>query len=467
MTGKLLAALSGDGPHAERPDAVQVADGALSFVDIAGAAGAVVGRIAGAKAVALIAGSDLATVVGIAGCLLAGVPVVPLAPDSGHREREHILADSGAELLLTTGAAGAEEGGLTAVPIDIRERREPPAAEPAGDATALVLYTSGTTGLPKGAPITRSAIAADLDGLAEAWAWTADDLLVHGLPLHHVHGLVLGLLGPLRLGSRLAHTGRPSPDRYAAASGSLYFGVPTIWSRIAAAPDHARALSGARLLVSGSAALPTPVFHAVRELAGQAPVERYGMTETLITVATRSDSERRPGHVGIPLPGIETRIVGEGDAGLPHDGETIGALQVRGATVFDGYLHRERGGDFTDDGWFRTGDAATIGADGYHRIVGRASTDLIKSGGYRIGAGEIEDVLLAHPAVREAAVVGVPDDDLGQRIVAYVVADGVTEPVLIDFVAAELSRHKRPRQVCFVDSLPRNALGKVRKHLLG
>ena len=467
MSGRLLGALGGDGPHAERRDAIRVADGALSFVDIAEAAGAVAARIAGAKAVALTAGSDLATVVGIAGCLLAGVPVVPLAPDSGSREKAHILADSGAELMLSTGAAGVEEGGLVAVPVDIHERLKPPAAEPAGDTTALVLYTSGTTGLPKGVPVTRDAIAADLDGLAAAWAWTPDDLLVHGLPLHHVHGLVLGLIGPLRLGCRLAHTGRPTPDAYAAAGGSLYFGVPTIWSRIAAEPAKARALSGARLLVSGSAALPAPVFQAVRELAGQPPVERYGMTETLITVVTRSDGERRPGHVGVPLPGIETRIVGEGDAELPRDGETIGALQVRGATVFGGYLHREHGGHFTPDGWFRTGDAAVIGPDGYHRIVGRASTDLIKSGGYRIGAGEIEDVLLAHPAVREAAVVGVPDDDLGQRIVAYVVAEGVAESTLIEFVAAELSWHKRPRQVRFVDSLPRNTLGKVRKHLLG
>jgi fatty acid CoA ligase FadD36 len=354
------------------------------------------------------------------------------------------------------------------VPVDLAGRSSTSYPEPALDATALVLYTSGTTGPPKGTLITRSAIAAGLDGLADSWSWTADDVLAHGLPLFHVHGLVLGVLGPLRFGSRLVHTGRPSPQAYAAAGGTLYFGVPTVWSRMCADPAAAAELRHARLLVSGSAPLPVPVFEKLAALTGHYPVERYGMTETLITVSARADDTRRPGFVGIPIRGVGTRVVADDGTTLPADGETVGELQIIGPTMFAGYLGRPdaTAASYTPDGWFRTGDVATIGPDGWHRIVGRATTDLIKSGGYRIGAGEVENALLAHPAVREAAVIGTPHDDLGQQITAYVVADGVTGEQLIEFVATQLSVHKRPRQVRLVDSLPRNAMGKVQKKLL-
>ncbi|MEU1780946.1 acyl-CoA synthetase [Streptomyces abikoensis] len=436
---------------ADRPDALTIAGRSLSREELLGAAGAVAARIAGASSVAVRAAAEPETVVAVVGGLLAGVPVVPLPPDAGPAERGHILRDSGAELVL------GED-----VPVDIRERGTWSAPEPAPESTALVLYTSGTTGAPKGALIPRGAVAAGLDGLADAWKWTAEDTLVHGLPLFHVHGLVLGVLGALRTGCRLIHTGRPTPEAYAAAGGSLYFGVPTVWSRVTRDHAAARALAGARLLVSGSAALPAPVFRDLEALTGQRPVERYGMTETLITVATRADGERVPGAVGVPLPGVRTRVVETGEEG------GIGALEVSGPTLFAGYLGRPEAtaAAYTADGWFRTGDIAAIEPDGTHRIVGRASTDLIKSGGYRVGAGEVENALLDHPAVREAAVVGVPHDDLGQEIVAYVVADGIAERELIDFVAGHLSVHKRPRRIRFMDALPRNAMGKPQKKLL-
>jgi fatty acid CoA ligase FadD36 len=185
------------------------------------------------------------------------------------------------------------------------------------------------------------------------------------------------------------------------------------------------------------------------------------MTETLITISTRADGERRPGSVGLPLAGIRSRVIAE-------PGADIGELEITGPTLFDGYLNRPEAtaAALTPDGWLRTGDIATIEPDGFHRIVGRASTDLIKSGGYRIGAGEVENALLDHPAVREAAVVGAPHEELGQQIVAYVVADGVSETELIDFVAGQLSVHKRPRKVRFLEALPRNAMGKPQKKLL-
>jgi fatty acid CoA ligase FadD36 len=340
-------------------------------------------------------------------------------------------------------------------------------AEPSPDSTALIMYTSGTTGLPKGVLISRRAIAADIDALAKAWAWTPADTLVHGLPLFHVHGLILGLLGSLRIGNRFVHTGKPTPAAYAAAGGSLYFGVPTVWSRVVADAAAAEALRGARLLVSGSAALPVPVFDDLVRLTGHAPVERYGSTESLITLSTRVDGDRRPGWVGLPLDGVQTRLVAEDGSPVPHDGETIGRLEVSAPTLFSGYLNRPEATAevLGDDGWYRTGDVAVVDAEGMHRIVGRESVDLIKSGGFRVGAGEIETVLLGHPGVSEAAVVGVPDDDLGQRIVAFVVGSASAQE-LIDFVAQQLSVHKRPREVRLVDSLPRNAMGKVQKKLL-
>jgi fatty acid CoA ligase FadD36 len=401
-------------------------------------------------------------VMAVTGCLIAGVPVVPVPADVGAAERRHILTDSGAQAWL--GEPPAETDGLPHIPVRLHARSWHRYAEPPPESAALIIYTSGTTGPPKGVVVSRRAIAADIDALAEAWQWTADDTLVHGLPLYHVHGLVLGLLGSLRIGNRFVHTGKPTPERYAEAGGSLYFGVPTVWSRIAGDIDAARALVSARLLVSGSAPLPVPVFDKLAEFTGHQPIERYGSTESLITISTRVDGERRPGWVGQPLTGIETRLVDDSGVAVEHDGETIGALQVRGPTMFDGYLNRPDATTeaFADDGWYRTGDVAVIDGGGMHRIVGRESVDLIKSGGYRIGAGEIETVLLGHPGVAEAAVVGVPDDDLGQRIVAFVVGDADPQG-LIDFVAQQLSGHKRPREVRLVDSLPRNAMGKVLK----
>ncbi|MFH7596500.1 AMP-binding protein [Streptomyces racemochromogenes] len=442
----MLTAL--DGTFGDRADAIAVAGRTASYEELLGAARAVAADVAGAPAFAVTATASLETVAAAVGGLLAGVPFVPLPPDAGPAEREHILRDSGAA--LTT--------------VDFARRSDtttgPRAATPQDP--ALILYTSGTTGPPKGVVLTAAALAADLDALAAAWQWTAEDTLVHGLPLFHVHGLVLGVLGALRTGSRLVHTGRPTPQAYAAAGGSLYFGVPTVWSRVAAAPEAAAALSGARLLVSGSAALPAPVFRDLERLTGHRPVERYGMTETLITVSGRAGGEVRPGTVGTPLPGIRTRIAAE-------PGADIGELQLTGPTLFAGYLGRPEAtaAAYTEDGWFRTGDIAAVDPeDGVHRIVGRASIDMIKSGGYRIGAGEIENALLDHPKVSEAAVVGVPDTDLGQRIVAFVVAEGVTGAELTDFVAAHLSVHKRPREVRFVPSIPRNAMGKPQKKLL-
>ena len=466
----LLASLNpSDVAATDMADAVRIDGAALSRSDLVGAATSVAERVAGAGRVAVLAKPTASTVLAVTGCLIAGVPFVPVPSDVGAAERRHMLTDSGVQAWL--GPEPDEPEGLPHIPVRLHARSWHRYPEPSSDVPAMVIYTSGTTGLPKGVQLSRRAIAADLDALAEAWQWTADDVLVHGLPLFHVHGLVLGLLGSLRIGNRFVHTGRPTPAGYAQAcaeaGGTLYFGVPTVWSRVVGDESAARALRPARLLVSGSAPLPVPVFDRMAELTGHQPIERYGASESLITLSTRADGERRPGWVGLPVAGVQTRLLDDSDAPVPHDAETVGRLQVRGPMMFDGYLNRPEATAeaFDADGWYRTGDVAVIDAGGMHRIVGRESVDLIKSGGYRIGAGEIETVLLGHPGVEEAAVVGQPDEDLGQRIVAFVVGSAVPEE-LIEFVAQELSVHKRPREVRIVEGLPRNAMGKVLKKQL-
>ncbi|MCA2242637.1 MULTISPECIES: acyl-CoA synthetase [Mycobacterium] len=450
-------------------DAVRIDGSVLSRSDLVGAATSVAERVGGAGRVAILAAPTAETVLSVTGCLIAGVPFVPVPADVGTAERRHMLTDSAAQAWL--GPVPDEPEGLPHIPVRLHARSWHRYPEPSPDATAMIIYTSGTTGLPKGVVLSRRAIAADLDALAQAWQWTADDVLVHGLPLFHVHGLVLGLLGSLRVGNRFIHTGKPTPAGYAAArtdfGGTLFFGVPTVWSRVGADEAAARALGPARLLVSGSAPLPVPVFDRLAALTGHQPVERYGASESLITISTRADGERRPGWVGLPLTGVQTRVLDDDGGTVPHDGETVGKLHVRGPMMFDGYLNRPdaTAEAFDADGWYRTGDVAVIDGGGMHRIVGRESVDLIKSGGYRIGAGEIETVLLGHPGVQEAAVVGMPDADLGQRIVAYVVGSANGDE-LIDYVAQQLSVHKRPREVRVVDALPRNAMGKVLKKQL-
>lgn len=474
--------------HPDVPAVVTVAGRRLSSPELVGAVEALAGRVAGMPVMAVEAAPTLETVVAVLAGFRAGVSVVPVAPDAGPLERDHVLRDSGAAVVVGSGdAAGGGEMRPERLEVDLHARpsgRWRPAPALAGSAgsvssagepgpPALILYTSGTTGPPKGVAISRAAIAADLDALADAWGWTAEDTVAHGLPLFHVHGLVLGLLGTLRRGGRFVHVGSPTPAAYAAAAeagATMLFGVPTVWGRVAAEPTAAAALRPVRLLVSGSAGLPSPVWEALQAHAGQGPIERYGMTETLITLSGRVDRPRRVGTVGTPVAGVAARLVGEDGGPVPADGETVGSLHVRGPTLMDGYLRRPdaTAGSYTADGWFKTGDAATVDADGVHRIVGRESTELIKTGGYRVGAGEVESALLGHPAVREAAVVGVPDDDLGQVIVAYVVVgDAIRPDELIAWVAGRIAAHKRPRRVVLVEGLPRNAMGKVRKDRLG
>ncbi|MBP2322532.1 acyl-CoA synthetase (AMP-forming)/AMP-acid ligase II [Kibdelosporangium banguiense] len=455
MFGELIRAT-------DRP-ALRFGDVDLTYRQLAGAAGGVVSRIQGKSRVAVWATPTPQTAVAVVGALAAGIPVVPINPKVGERELDHILSDAQPDIVLRD--TDIDLGAIGALPAQNFEGEQP----------AFIVYTSGTTGPPKGVVLPRRAIESNLDALAEAWEWTADDVLVHALPLFHVHGLILGIVGPLRRGGSVRHLGKFSSEAVAReldADATMMFGVPTMYHRLAADverdPALAQAVGRARLLVSGSAALPASDHTRIFQATSQRIVERYGMTETLMNCSVRANGERRPGAVGPPVDGVDLRIVDE--QGSPVDNGEVGEIEVRGPNLFLEYLNRpDATAEALRDGWFRTGDVATADPDGYIRIVGRRTTDLIKSGGYKIGAGEIENVLLEHPQVAEVAVTGEPDDDLGERIVAWIVPAGERpdEQELIDHVAKLLTPHKRPRVIRFLDALPRNDMGKVTKRALG
>lgn len=412
----------------------------------------------------------MGTMVTLVANALAGVVSVPLSPTLGVREREHILADAKPKTVVAAGIELTDRGPAPVRAVD--------------DEPLLVLYTSGTTGAPKGAVLTARNVASNLDGLARAWALSERDTITHALPLFHVHGLVLGLFGALRCGATLRLLPKFEPSEVAArlrapenGGTSVLYAVPTMVHRLADAAERdasiGEGLRAARLLVSGSAALPVREHARIRAASGARFIERYGLTETLIDCAMRHDEPDAPGRVGRPVDGVELRLVDDARLELvARDDATIGEVAVRGPNVFAGYLNRP---DATAavrvvEGWFYTGDLATIDAAGSVRIVGRRATDLIKTGGFKVGAGEVEAALLEHGAVLECAVLGVPDADLGERIVAYVVprdpASVPTLTALASHVASLIAAHKRPRQVHFVAALPRNAMGKVQKSAL-
>jgi len=475
--------------RADSRPALFIADESWTYAELAGAAlehAALLDRngVEPGDRVAVWAQPDLSTAAAMIGNTVAGVVTVPLNPKLGSSELAHIYNDSNPKLSFC--AERHEMPHEIAGAPSLRAAYAPGSASlpalPIDKSPALILYTSGTTGPPKGVVLTRRNIAANLDALAEAWEWTERDTVVHSLPLIHAHGLVLGLLGSLRVGGALQYVPRFTSESIGEAlvdprhEQTMLFAVPTMFRRIAEAAEHDGGLCDAlrrpRLLVSGSAGLPLREHERIKTLTGRGVHERYGLTETLINCGVPASHAPMPGYVGPPLPGVELKLVDDQRHEIDaHDDQTIGEVVVRSAAVSPGYLNRDdaTAAVLDDEGWFHTGDLATRAEDGAIRILGRRGTDLIKTGGYRVGAGEIEACLLGHPSVREVAVVGVPDADLGQRIAAFVVLrpGEIEDPAaLTGFVAEHLSPHKRPRDVHFTTELPRNAMGKVQKNRL-
>jgi malonyl-CoA/methylmalonyl-CoA synthetase len=444
----------------------------------------------GEARVALLARSGGVYAAGLWATWMAGGLSVPLAPQQTRPEWEYILDDSRPGAVLADAALAPAIGplatsrGIRLVVLDTAtsgtERESTSGTSPAveHDRAALMLYTSGTTSRPKGVVLTHANLEAQVACLTEAWEWRRDDRALHVLPLNHTHGVINILACALWNGACCEFPGGFDPptvwDRLSSGDVSVFMAVPTIYARLiaawrAAASDAQTAWShGAarlRLFVSGSAALPVPVLEQWRAITGHTLLERYGMTEIGMALSNPIHGSRRPGYVGRPLPGVEVRLVDETGADLGDD--KPGELLVRGPGVFREYwgqLHATSEA-FAPGRWFRTGDIATR-ESGAYRILGRASVDIIKTGGEKVSALEVEAALREHPHIADCAVVGVPDAEWGESVAAVVTCRAgatLTLSELRDWARSRLSAHKLPRRLAVTASLPRNAMGKVLK----
>jgi len=414
--------------------------------------------------VALYAANSLDWVVAYLGVQRAGGVAVMINPEYHSAEAEHILTDSDPIAVIADGARAAIVANLKREVIrleDLPEADPPSMPELTPESPAAILYTSGTTGRPKGAVIDHGAFLAQGRGAIEVWRWTQDDVLVHALPLFHLHGLGMGLHGTLLSGAR-ARLIPFSPSAVVAeltGGGTMFFGVPSMYQRLCAwLEEHPADLGHVRVFVSGSAPLPPALFERCATLLGQPPIERYGITEGGIVVTNPYAGPRQPGRVGLPFPGVEVEL-GDQDEVL-----------LKGGQVFQGYWRnpdatREA---FTANGFFRTGDVGEIGDDGTLAIRGRLK-ELIISGGFNVYPREVELVLETHPAIGEVAVAGVPSEAWGEEVTAFVVPSNeepLVEADIIAFARERLATYKCPRRVVVVDKLPRNAMGKVEKSKL-
>ena len=339
------------------------------------------------------------------------------------------------------------------------------------EAPALLCFTSGTTARPKGVLLTHRNIRSNLRDLIQVWEWTREDRLLLTLPLFHVHGLVVALHGWAMTGCQAILTRKFDPaqvlDLLTHGGCTLFMGVPTMYHRMVSTFDRrVHSFDKLRLAISGSAPMSVELHRKCREMTGQTILERYGMTETIMNTSNPFHG-RLPGSVGLPLPSVQLRLIDDRMREI-RKVRQIGEVCVRGPNVFEGYWRdpEATSSAFLGD-WLRTGDAGYRDENGYYHLVGRLSVDLIKSGGYRIGSREVEDVLERHPRVREVAVVGLPDPDLGERVAAFVVTDGTAgREDLAGHCRSALALYKCPRVILIVDSLPRNAMGKVTKSVL-
>ena len=413
-----------------------------------------------------------------------GGVAVPLALSHPESELAYVVEDSGATIAVAdpaharTLAPVASAAGIRFVTTDQMSGASIGDLPQHLGATrrAMIIYTSGTTGRPKGVVSTHATIGAQISALVEAWEWVPSDRLLLTLPMHHVHGIINGLGSALAV--RATCEIRPFQpevvwDRLSSGEITVFTAVPTMYHRLiasweaATAGERRRRSEGARrlrLMMSGSAALPVHMLERWREITGHTLLERYGMTEIGMALSNPLHGDRRPGFVGNPLPGVEVQVVDE--VALPVVNGTPGELEVRGPSVFREYWRRTEETERTfRDGWFRTGDVA-VHENGAYRLLGRTSVDIIKTGGYKVSALEIEEVLRAHPAIAECAVVGIADPEWGERVALAVELKPGASVSLEDlqtWAKPQLAPYKVPRALRSVETLPRNAMGKVLK----
>lgn len=411
-------------------------------------------------------------------CVHSGLVFVPINILYRDREIAHILADAEPRMIVTAAAGESlfPAGAPVIDAVDLfasagRGTMDDVRPEIDGDAAACIVYTSGTTGRSKGAVLSHNNLAANAAALVTCWRITSTDRYLAVLPLFHVHGLGNGICSWLTSGCRMRLVERFDAGQAATwfteFSPTLFFGVPTIYVRLLELPhDVARGIgSQMRLFVSGSAPLPVHVLTAFHERFGHTILERYGMSETLMLTSNLLEGERRPGTVGYSLPGVSLTL--RDPRGKPVETGATGEVWVKGPAVFSGYWSNPGATAAAfRDGWFATGDVGSLDESGCLTLRGRA-TELIISGGFNIYPREIEEVLLEQPGVREAAVIGAPDERRGEVPVAYVVADATVDVNgLRECCARSLASFKAPRAIVRVDNLPRNAMGKLQKHLL-
>ena len=414
----------------------------------------------------------------------AGGVAVPLCVSHPRPELEYAIDDTGADILIAHPdfeerlhpIAEARRLRLIRTP-DLFTAAPASLPEVGLDRRAVILYTSGTTSRPKGVVSTHHNIQAQVSTLIDAWGWTADDRILLVLPLHHVHGIINVLTCALWAGAMCEilpkFDAEQVLDRFLNNNLTLFMAVPTIYVKLIAAwedmsPQKQEAMSRAcarmRLMVSGSAALPVSTLEKWQTISSHTLLERYGMTEVGMALSNPLHGERRPGHVGAPLPGVEIRLVDEN--GQEVEAGTPGEIQVKGPSVFLEYWRRpEATGKAFHEGWFRTGDIAVL-EDGAYRILGRNSVDIIKTGGYKVSALEIEETLRTHPDIKECAVVGIEDPEWGERVsAALVLEEGgeLTLDSLRQWGKERLAPYKVPSQIIIVEDLPRHAMGKVTK----
>jgi malonyl-CoA/methylmalonyl-CoA synthetase len=473
--------------------AVAAADGTFTYRDLDEAAGRVAAALVRGTSdlnearVAFLVAPSFAHIAVARGIWRAGGIAVPLPVSHPPAELEYVVGDAEASIVISDpsfaamlGSIARAAGARFATTSELlafagAETTSLPSLPP--DRRALIVYTSGTTGKPKGVVTTHGNLAAQVVSLVDAWAWTRDDRTLLVLPLDHVHGIVNVVGCALSVGATCemlpAFDAEPTWARLASGEISVFTAVPTIYHRLIASWEaapadvkHARSegCRRARLMMSGSAALPVRTLERWREISGHTLLERYGMTELGMALSNPLHGERRPGTVGSPLPGVDVRVVD--DTGRKVADGTPGEVEVRGPGVFLEYWRRpEETRAAFRDGWFRTGDVAVVEAGAY-RLLGRASVDIIKTGGYKVSALEIEEVIRAHPAVSDCAVVGIVDPEWGERVSVAVELRARAALSLDDLQAwakARLAPYKVPRELHCLRSLPRNAMGKVVK----
>jgi malonyl-CoA/methylmalonyl-CoA synthetase len=423
--------------------------------------------------VAFLAPPSLEYVELLLGVMQAGGTAVPLSPLHTPPELAHILDVARPRSILATGDMVERLPGARPHQPALAAPRAPVRTE---GAPALMLFTSGTTGKPKGVVLSHGSVAATCRSLHEAWGWRPDDRLLHVLPLHHTHGVIVALLGALWAGASVRFTTFEARRLWGElAAASVFMAVPTIYVRLmeafraAPAAEQAAwraAASRLRLFTSGSAALPAALLEEFRAATGQTILERYGMTEIGMALSNPLDGPRVPGAVGRPLPGVTVELVA--DDGHLCTTDEPGELRVRTPQLFSGY-HGDpeaTARSFDAEGRFRTGDTGVRDGDGVIRLLGRTSTDVLKSGGYKLSALEIEEALRAHPAIAEVAVIGLPDETWGDRVTACVVlraGQALTLEELRAWARERLAPYKLPRELRVLAELPRNAMGKVQK----